>query len=85
MNLKLMISALMLCSSLAFAGDLSTAPAPTTAPKKKMMKVLEPAAGSSAQHPDDGVALGGLGTAGTGTAAAKPKKMVRGMAPEPRK
>ncbi|MDP1824088.1 MAG: hypothetical protein Q8L48_12625 [Archangium sp.] len=83
MNLKLMISALMLCSSLAFAGDLSTAPAPTTAPKKKMMKVLEPAAGSSAaQHPDDGVALGGLGT---GASTAKPKKLVRGSAPEPRK
>lgn len=83
MKTKLMISALMLCSSLSLAGDLSTAPAPSTAPKKKMMKVLEPAAGSSAQHPDDG--LGGLGTAGTGTAVARPKKMVRGSAPEPRK
>ena len=66
MKNKLMISALLFCSSLSFAGgDLSTAtPAPE---KKKALKVMV-APSTTAQHPDDvgTVGTGGMGTAGTG-------------------
>lgn len=79
MTNKLMISALLFCSSLSFAGgDLGTAP--TAAPKKKAVKVIAPASTDSAQRVDETVfgGVGGLGTSGSST--AQPKKL-RGTAP----
>ena len=76
MKNKLMISALLFCSSLVFAeGDLSTAPttAPVAAKKKPSKEVVAPS--SAFQHPDD-VGLGGLGTAGT----SAPARKIRGTA-----
>ena len=74
MKNKLMIGALLFCSSLSFAGgDPSSAPT-TAAAKKKPVKVE---AGS----------LTGLGTGGLGTGSASPAapKKLRGTAPAPTK
>lgn len=69
MKLKLMISALMLCSSLSLAGDLSTAP---TSAKKKAPRVTTSV--SSTASPEVS-SLGSIGTgSGTGSVAPKPKK-----------
>ncbi len=71
MKNKLMISALLFCSSLAFAGgDLSTAPA--MAKKKASKEIVAPS--TAVQHPDDVVGVGGLGTGGK----ASQLKKVRG-------
>ena len=74
MKTKLMISALLFCSSLSFAADApsTSAPAPE---KKKASKVIAPAsADSSAQKVDEAV-FGGLSTRGTAAPQkAKPRK-----------
>lgn len=67
MKLKLMISALMLCSSFSLAGDLTTAP---TSLKKKAPKVTTIVSSTSGS---DSSSLGTIGT-GTGSVAPKPKK-----------
>ena len=71
MKLKLMISALLLCSSLSLTGDLTTAP--TTSKKKPPVATTAPTS-TALQHPDD-ANLGGIGT-GTGSTSAKPKKVM---------
>ena len=69
MKLKLMISALMLCSSLSLAGDLTTAP---TSQKKKAPRVTTTVSSTSGS---DTSVLGTVGTGtGTGSVAPKPKK-----------
>lgn len=73
MKLKLMISALMLCSSLSLAeGDSTTAP-----PSKKPIKVLlSPTSLGTSRG--EGTAVGGLGTMGTSSSTAMPRaKKVR--------
>jgi len=77
---KLILTALMFCSSLALAAD-----APSTAPKKKMSKLVAPSTESSAQKVDETV-FGGLGTGSLSTTAPKKSAaMPRGTAPAPRK
>lgn len=74
MKNKLMIGALLFCSSLSFAGgDVSTAPT-TAVAKKKPVKI-------------EAASLSALGTGGLGTGAsssAAPRKL-RGTAPAPTK
>ncbi len=82
MKTKLMISALLFCSSLALAADLTSAPAPTE-PKKKMSK---PAPTSDKAKQVDETVLGtGLGGLGTGGASTAPTKVMRGRGTAPRK
>lgn len=83
MKTKLMISALLFCSSLSLAGELSTAPA-STAAKKKMAKPAPAPTTDKAQQIDETVLGTGLGTAGTTTSSA-PAKQLRGRGTAPQK
>ena len=79
---KLMITALLFCSSLSFAGEAPS----TAAPKKKMSKLIAPAPTDSSAQKVDETVFGGLGTGGLSTAAPKKKAVpIRGTAPEARK
>lgn len=75
---KLMITALLFCSSLSFAGEAPEAP--TTAPQKK-----KPSKISKLEVASDNTALTGLGTTGVSTAAPKKAVMVRGTGTAPQK
>ncbi|MDP3152793.1 MAG: hypothetical protein Q8N23_08990 [Archangium sp.] len=68
MKTKLMISALLFCSSLAVASDVPEVPS-TRLAKKKMVKPSGPPTTDKAQQVEETV-LGGLGT-GISTAPAK--------------
>ena len=72
MKTKLMISALLFCSSLSFAADAPSRAAPAPE-KKKPSKMIAPASTDSAQKVDETV-FGGLGTRGTGAPPQKREK-----------
>ena len=75
MKLKLMISALVFCSSLSFAGDDATVAPSTSSPKKKAKPAARPASTAAVQAPE-AAGLGGLGTSGTSGASPKQRKVV---------
>jgi hypothetical protein len=76
MKTKLMITALMFCSSLSLAAEPGSAPAASTAVAKK--KPAKPVMAPPTTDPGTG-----LGSLGTGTAPST--KVVRGRGPAPTK
>lgn len=74
---KLMLTALMFCSSLSLAAE---AEAPSTAIQKK-----KPSKISKVEAPADSTAPSGLGTGGLSTASTKKAAVVRGTGSAPQK